>query len=544
MAIEKNKIKDLLDIKNIFKVLYVDDLFGLSAYESTIEMLAKEKASNTDYWPIKSLPSSTKAAQGRILKWWKDLGTEDKWSFIDEKKIDREHSDFELNLLKVFPDGILEFLSLERFQRLYSSDTIKEDADHQYLILMDQELKTDDGREGITVLQDYKDLNNVQCGLFSQTFDKDQEIDIWKNKCEKSPNIYPLSKKRLDLDEDFIPGLRDVIWLRQISDIKRHYSKIVDRAKADMEEFIKELDPVSFDKIVMEDSKEEGCWEFETLHRIGMMTLNKRLEDRMTGADFAKFQTETNSLRQIKGIAEHALPDALPWAEEYYQMEHFYDGKFINSIYSQISNGDIFEFGHDKKLILFSQPCNLELRKKGIRRVGELVYLVKMNPIQGDPSLMETNKLDGQLKFNGVYYIIKYSNARLTPAYILDLVSYNQEGLAKIDMNVTDADLKEIIQPNLRKRYGKIFNKIKEYKSNIEVVNSQKKGLGGRFKSIIAFFEKPECFGTLIAKPQENGNTIDFGIKRIGRLRDPYAQEYLQEFMAYMCRPAYPMQVK
>lgn len=544
MAIDKNKIKELLDIKNIFKVLYVDDLFGLSAYESTIGMLAKEKASNADLWPIESLPSSANAAQSKILKWWENLDNQEKWSFIDEKEIGREHSELEQNLMNVFPNGSLEFLPLDRFQELYSSDTIKKDTDHQYLILMDQELKTDDGRDGITVLQNYKDLKNVQCGLFSQTFDKKQEIDIWKNTCGKSSNIYPLSKKRLYNDKDFIPGLRDVLWLRQISDIKRHYSKIVDDAKVEMEEFISGLDPVSFDKIVMEDSKEEGCWEFETLHRIGMMALNKRLEDLMTGVDFTNFQTETNSLRQIKGIAQHALPDVLPWTEEYYQMEHFYDGKFINSIYSQISNGDIFEFEHDKKLILFSQPCNLELRKKGTRRVGELVYLVKMNPIQGDLSLMEANKLDGQLKFNGVYYTIKYSNARLTSAYILDLVSYNQEGFAKIDMNVTATDLKEIIQPNLRKRYGKIFNKIKEYKSNIEVVNSQKKGLGGRFNSIIDFFEKPECFGSLIAKPQENGDIIDFGIKRIGRLRDPYAQEYLQEFMAYMCRPAYPMQVK
>ena len=42
-----------------------------------------------------------------------------------------------------------------------------------------------------------------------------------------------------------------------------------------------------------------------------------------------------------------------------------------------------------------------------------------------------------------------------------------------------------------------------------------------------------------------NGIRIaDLDITRIGRLKDPWAQEYLQEFMAYLSRPAYPMDLE
>ena len=102
----------------------------------------------------------------------------------------------------------------------------------------------------------------------------------------------------------------------------------------------------------------------------------------------------------------------------------------------------------------------------------------------------------------------------MVDAWVLDLVSYNQDG--KLSLSIDKKVLKRYIMPNMQLRYDAIMN----------------------------FLDKEE-------KPEDNkpygfnGSCIkDLSISRIDRLKDPWAQEYLQEFMAYLSRPAYPMDLE
>ena len=118
----------------------------------------------------------------------------------------------------------------------------------------------------------------------------------------------------------------------------------------------------------------------------------------------------------------------------------------------------------------------------------------------------------GSLRYDDKTYLLRYNEAVLVDAKILDLVSFNKVG--KASLTIDKRSLYRYVQPNMKIRYKNITEIIKQLSPNLNDF-------------------RPFGF---------NGKRIaDLDITRIGRLKDPWAQEYLQEFMAYLSRPAYPM---
>jgi hypothetical protein len=282
----------------------------------------------------------------------------------------------------------------------------------------------------------------------------------------------------------------------------------------------------------MTKSGKEGCWEFETLHRIGCLKLNQLLEKDMFDKSFEAFQKQTSDLRVIRQIDEKTIPNLTDCAKDINQLDLYSDGNIINRFYSQIGNGDIFQI--DEKLyMLLCQPCNLEIREDGNRNEDGFVYLV---PLESHSSTT-MKKLKDSMKNFGISssriisyenneYVLNYKNATLTDIRILDLVSFNKEG--RITLKVDENALSKIIQPNMKLRYENL-------KPSFEAV-ADENAVENEIDGIEAI---------AIRQGKIDNETIDkLNITRVARLKDPRAQECLQELMAYLSRPAYPMNLE
>ena len=264
---------------------------------------------------------------------------------------------------------------------------------------------------------------------------------------------------------------------------------------------------------------------------------------------YQEFQTLTQTLRNIKRDAASLSPQKAILAEV--SEEEIYErGDFINKTYSQVSNGDVFKIGN-KEYMLLCQPCNLEIRRDGCRSRKDFdqFYLIPIREYNEakdatNPLIKKLQKVKGKNLLCAVLSLHQRISLSL-----LDLVAFNEEGKAMVNLNWTPENHpgKDIIQKNMMSRYAIIMKKIADYKSRYDKIQSTdwSKDEKSKFEK---FFCRPYEMGDkeVTRHPlikATNPSEIDFGIKRVRRYKDPYAKDLLSLFMDYLSRPGYPMEL-
>ena len=319
-----------------------------------------------------------------------------------------------------------------------------------------------------------------------------------------------LSKKRFEEDEtniSIIQGIKNVIWLKQIGFIKETANKVAQNALSILENGLREIDPATFDRMVIASAKAEGCWEFENLLRIIQIYINKGIRDEIK-KQFTDFQANTKSLRNFSDSSqiENVNIELLKSIQE---EEFFENVDYVNGVYSAVTNGDIFQIG-DKYYILLGQPCNLAIREGKRANQLDQAYLI---PLISATGIDMCGKL--QCPYADIYRFALFTRRRRVSLSLLDLVSYNDDGLAKIDINVGKDNIvgHEIMQENMLLRYEKIRERIGSY---YRVYNLVSLGKNKEEKNqIAAYFCKPFEMGeaSIAKKPIISGTTITFQIK-------------------------------
>lgn len=554
----KERVSKMLSFRNIKKVVYVDEEFGSQLYKDKYINYIRNNYNKPRFrLPFEFFKDAgADAIIDDFNHWWDDSSEEERMKSIQALRINKGNAYKLKNKLElILGDDIeQEYVHPLTFQSNFANSHYNATTNKQLLVLMDYDLKGVD-YDGLYYLRYFRNKNNVQCGLFSGTFGKDDEIERWNSLCHQSSYVYPLSKSRITDNNgfSFVEGLRNVLWFRQITEIKKDYTRIFKQATKEMSSFMDSFDPSTFNSVVLAKSENEGCWEFDTLHRICCIKLNDEIEKKVIkGHYFQSFQRKVGVLRGLRTKTIDALTIDTQLTKELSELEHLEYISFINSIYSQIHNGDIFRINNED-YILLCQPCNLEIRNDGKRKAGELLHIVPVirqeksidtarmvlkefqkkkkkflnegktvdlvnqtKDIDFDKLIPDNNDIIGQstssIKFNGDNYVLRYNQAKLVDARTLDLVSFNKT--SKAALAIDKKPFNRYIQPNMKIRYKNITDIIKQLSPNLDDY-------------------KPFGF---------NGKRIaDLDITRIGRLKDPWAQEYLQEFMSYLSRPAYPM---
>ena len=550
----KNHIRKLIEKRNIKRIVYVDNEFEIDIYKDNIKSFLRENISDTSIkWPFQT-EAGIEYAIEECNRWLDDDSNNDHISqFIKEQNIERGTHDIEKILNDILPPEILHCVTPNEFKEQYIDNPIYTPTEtEQLVVLMDKYLDEDDANSGMRLLSPFKNKEHVACGLFSNKFPIDDEINNW-NDCDNAKNIYPLSKHRVAEDgKDFLLGLRNIVWLRQISDIKGQIIDLYNNALENTRKDLESLDPASFDWAIIKSSAHEGCWEFDMMKRIMLLLLNRHVEKLMTeGGDFYKIQELTQILKQISDFPQcNDTPNSV-LLKDYYKSEVYADIS-----YTQIANGDIFEIEGKGQYMLCCQPCNLELRKNASRKSSEFVYLLPIEKtfILTDNSQEQRKKQNKQLYRSLLHQLSNEeslcvnlaANVRINPR-ILDLVSYNKDGLAVIDINKDKEQINDahIMQANMLTHYHKIYSTIcNQVKLCKKIASLPKETLEQSEKqSLLKMLKKPfEMASEKLITVDCNPDTgiINFKIKRIGRYKEPFSQIVLNDFMNYLSRQALP----
>ena len=554
----KNHIRELIEKRNIKRIVYVDNEFEIDIYKDSIKSFLRENISNKSIeWPF-SIEAGIEYAMEECRRWLDDDSNNDRISqFIQERNIKRGTHDIEKILNDILPTEILHCVTPNEFKEQYIETPIYLPTDtNQLVILMDKYLVEDDANSGMKLLAPFKDADYVSCGLFSNRFEIDEEIIHWGD-CDSAKNIYPLSKSRVADCEAFLLGLRNIVWLRQISDIKCQILELYDEAFKKAQDDLELLDPASFDWAIIKSSAHEGCWEFDMMKRIMQLLLNRHVEKLMTeGEDFPKIQELTQILKKISDFPQCKDTPNSELLKDYYKSEVYADISYVNNTYSQIANGDIFEIEGKGKYMLCCQPCNLELRKDASRKSSEFVYLL---PIEKTFILTEDSLEQGKKQNKQLYRSILHqlsneesvcvnlaANVRINPR-ILDLVSYNKEGRAIIDTNKDKEHINDsnIMQANMLAHYHKIYSTICNQVKLCKKIDSLPKNTIEKSEklALLKMLKKPfEMASEGLISLDYNPDTgiINFKIRRIGRYKEPFSQIVLNDFMNYLSRQALP----
>lgn len=541
----QEQILEIFSQKNIERVIYVDDILGKVSYHDNVfgkvAFLVNQGVWDQQY------PFTMEADlwQEQFEDWWKNASFDEINGFVKKYEVKRTNPSIAEKLSDLLSVCNVELLSPEQFDDKYKEELIHQMKETQKvcMILIDYDLK---GfvKNGDQLLESIANDDNILCGVFSRTFSIDEEIKKWEER-NFNKNIYPISKKRFDGDDEslMVQGLKNVIWLKQIEKVKEMAGNAVNEACAVLENGMKSIDPATFNRMVIVSSKVEGCWEFESLSRIIMVYLNKGLKQGIK-KQFAAFQQNTNSIRALDGpnsseIINDEILNLIRGGEWFDEID------YVNQVYSPISNGDIFQIGN-KYYILLGQPCNLSIRPEGKRGYdldqAFLLPLTTKDKAEEKLYLSEGTKGDFQYPFKNDYFHILFSDRKRVSLSLLDLVSYNANGLAEIDINVNcdHLDGREIMQENMLLRYNKILEKIAKYKNACDTIDNK---IEKRQKAaILRFFCKSYEMGDekVVKKPTISGTMIKFDVKRVGRYNSYGAHVLLQQFMSYMSRPEFP----
>lgn len=208
----------------------------------------------------------------------------------------------------------------------------------------------------------------------------------------------------------------------------------------------------------------------------------------------------------------------------------------VNKFCTATAPGDIFEY-NDKMYVLVGQDCDYMMGEKRSRN-APLCELVSAELVaQGDIEKLSDDEkyvyINNYINESGNTYVMKvnYGARMVVCNEIINLCSFNQDGLCEIDC---EAELPEDVSTLLQPYMLEYYKKLRAYFKQVKAVNA----------------EFPDFYKTAselkIAKPlidisnyREQGNVLDYGIKRISRLKKTASLYLYKMFLEYRGRMPY-----
>ena len=207
--------------------------------------------------------------------------------------------------------------------------------------------------------------------------------------------------------------------------------------------------------------------------------------------------------------------------------------------------------------MLVCQPCNLELRGNASRKSSDFVYLLPIENVYIATNLdskTQVKKLNKQKYITPLHNVYNCENKcvnwagniRINPQ-ILDLVSFNKEGKAVIDLTKDKDNLEEanIMQQNMLIHYQNIHSKVSKHANLSKCIRGLATDVLNEADrlDILEMLKNPfEMYPTVLISIDcnEENSTIDFKVRRIARYKEPFSQIVLNDFMNYLSRQALP----
>ena len=450
------------------------------------------------------------------------------------------------DLLRELEDCEYVTLSLSEWKQRSGTLLAHENASSTVL-LFDRDFSREEGGTvdgGFELIREVQAKKTGYCGLISHTIARESEYDAWLKLADKynldRDRFVVISKARLTGDAPDYYGFLGMLRLVALSDrfavVKSKawsiFQDSVDKAK----EAMKRLSILDFDRIVFESSRREGVWEPDTLFRVFGILMRRqaqlRLHEEAISSAVAQARTVSAVPEEIAAAVrnESASQEAL----RIQRFEAYESGDDLNRSHAPIELGDIFETESNKKrYILLAQPCDLMVRSNGKRsyddKLGRTAALVELADKQAREA-MSCGELPFYDKQTGKSAFANFGRAHQVQLVVLDLCAVRADGSAAIRVNAASSEL--LIAP-WKARYKELHRVFKTALGRWEQLGNRQ--VDNELKSLAL----PRFSTTVRVDAAVEGEIVQYGLKRVMRLRQPRSGALLTSFAQYQARAAF-----
>lgn len=573
----QNIISKLLESTNIKHIFYIDDTIDFN--ECIVNFCAKLALFDADQWDRSQIPAHIHECyelggdyQTAVKDWLLGLNDNHIQRIFDKLGIENKIVNSTIASLlgkncKVFTPVTWESRGKGEYEQCILNK-------EKVLILFDKNLDNyKDGTEMAKIALSAANADHYSyCGIISQSFSIDKEFD---ERAQYNHLFYPISKHRINATNDdyelFVEGIKNTLWLKHIERVKTITCGIAQESIKSCTEFIKTIQPPTFDKIVIGSSKKEGARELDTMVRLMSIIIEDTIRTELfknikNGNTFDIYE----HFNAIEIINETKIKSATPNTQQIIdiqQREAINSMDTVNGLYNPLQNGDIFKI-NDKYHILLCQPCNISLRSKG-KRSGKNGFLVPLTTeleesnheisvicndlktqitdsniqIKIDEYKKQINELTNSAKLhhaklpflidNHQYYALlnKYITIDLD---IFDYATFSEDGIVRIGI-----ETRKELHSNQKRRKIILDEIYKDWKNVEQYLSSLKLD-----EDIDTLFRKkmlPNCLHKLgINFTTADNQVYTLPIQRIGNLKDPFSSTLLRQLSQYISRTGLP----
>jgi hypothetical protein len=431
------------------------------------------------------------------------------------------------------------------------------------LIFFDRNMSKDGGAadEGESLLQTTVKQyppEKVVAVLFTHSVNIQDEFSAWQTLADSNPGyrdrVLVIAKQRLEgAGADFASELKMAILAPRLQRVAERIKQgFADQAAAAAERLVA-LSPHVLHTILVTTVAKEGSWGPDGLTAIASMYLRRGVEayvrsDVEVGADAARLQEISLKSPDVQ------LPGGA--AEEYMALNRdrlFDDGSHINELRLPIDTGDIFAFfnpasnqedqGFSQLWIIVVQRCDLAVRNDGTRNYKPpLLPLARISKPSdrgrsgvGAGGIARSTLMASPIDGNAACEI-NLSERKFVPYVALDACALNSDGVGRLEVAVDPvlAGLTPSWAVLARHHFEWGRKKLDLYKAASSGLSrndaSANKAL---ISSMSGASKEVNGFG---ATMNVESRTILFGIRRVARLREPYAQDLMERMGALASR--------
>ena len=478
-------------------------------------------------------------------------------------------------LKEVFEKNHLQLISPEQWLELSTKLDGKVKGSDKVLLIFDQDLKQSNhvdfssgritGDKLILGVKNSPLWAKAYCVLITHTITSIQEEYETRKALASADGLeekdfFPLSKKRIETPELLCDVIKKALLNGFFERIKSQSKDLIEIAQTKVLEEIEKIGTYDFDQSVLISSDEEGVWQVETLLRFANILYDEKIKEFMKDRNYLlNVNPDIKMAKAISDIRFKTPYDVFPYkmSDRLRRAEIYLEKELINVLHLPLENGDIFDVyeGQGKgKYILIGQECDLIVRNSGSReaRYGTFLKIEEQEEEEIEGQIDTFRKKHGiQNHYLANKYILDFfteTHSRLGVVFfkrpiivdlnILDLVVFNPEGEANTtNLDTMNPELLTIAWASRLKKLKKLFCDEKEsygiIKTEIEQIHDEVK------ESILKKLAKVLSVGYELGDVQSVADyNFQYGIKRIKRLRNPFANSLLNKYAASISRVA------
>lgn len=557
-------IRDLVSHIGLKQVVWVDDIFALGV-EDVVALCAQDKGACEALLELAgdSPDDAGDDDNGRAYRdIWGGLPDDAKRRFIDDHRGALIQADKDLNVC----EGVSGALEGVKWHRLSLSDWKAEKSKlvpqsdcPGTLVLFDRDFSHEGnsgGNAGISLLSDFlgnSQADNCWCGLFTQTVEPDDlaseqrdlagQYGIPQDRFVVIPKAYLSDQRNLPR---FALQLKLCFLAPLVEHVRKYYVECLGEATRATQAFVeKKLDLVTFHQAVFNSSHRESAWELDTLTRLAMLEMERRIRNSTCASKSMEAVQEARRVSRVE----------IGWKAEDFQMpdvrrletEEWYDGsEYINALHLPLDIGDVFEVtkgnGETDDYVLVAQPCDLVVRDHGKRNYEDrlMVTLCKIDRdernAEGEGQSSHRMPLPNypDEDASGRWHV-NLLHRRLVRPCLLDLCVMDDEG--RVRYSAADRSKLPALTQGWERKYGELSGlgdkMLREY--------SDLTGKSVQGSAIIKVLSRPlSPDGLLKITVESDGKAFTVNCRRLRRLRRPYSLFLLARLSQMMAREALP----